>query len=776
MINLINDQALARIKRTISYLYMDYLLSNCKNSSHSKIEYRIAKQYVDRFRALDEYLKELADLPESKSMVQCNSEINLCELLYRGDAFNELPIIGIVDGTLLEDRDEEVKHFDLTLHMKLNGKVTRSTTNSTVSKYHLHKLIQTSDELGRNKEWKQLKIYFLYSFLMVGLDDENYDPRQKWEQNKKRIESEGLETVIEEFYNEHKGDDSSINVAVKALERIFSALIAYKVPTLRSKTKVYTTNLLLDKGGLLEDVEGTEILKTYKHFNEHLKHVSVVEDMTPCADTLLNLPIDITIESISLYEKGQKEHCDMTYDIDNMHILPVVFYPNDPNGMPSELEKALKNINSTYHIRIPYRLIKKYCSGPDAILYVITYITCVYILLDKVLRKVVPIEKRKEYYIPILRAHSKKLKEREELGEFVRDVGKTLEHLLSVEYCSNSQGFEFDKDGNPKYVYNNAVTSLYSRLPRRFYPNCPYNLNKVAVLIVTSRKADAAWQVDDERSLILGEVVLFTAMQDDSVKCESYKTFSDYYSKDKIYSNPEILNDIIQDIYNKGYHKIIYIAKAPYTSKLNITSDMKAMYFMSEDVIETMRQNKPELIIYPLYFELFSAYDYESKDSKGHNTDALYVSDTQELDEKLINSKYIAGVLNVYSGNAVALDKQTNRFYRSVMIYSTLCNMYDDKVFNAKVAKGLIDNSKIKKDIVDTLMMLHYARYEATYNVNIKINPYKRIIGDDSVAARSVYEYEVPVRGYAKPKILRFNMLAYLTDLKKIIDGVYTNE
>ena len=123
VINLLNDQSLARIKRTVSYLYLNNLLENC-DEKNTEIIY--LKDYVRRFYILDEYLQQLNNEAEQNSIVSINGrDYNISNLLSKGDAFDCLPIIGIIDGTILEDRDEEKKKFKLAMKLKLNGVVQK---------------------------------------------------------------------------------------------------------------------------------------------------------------------------------------------------------------------------------------------------------------------------------------------------------------------------------------------------------------------------------------------------------------------------------------------------------------------------------------------------------------------------------------------------------------------------------------------------------------------------------------------------------------------------
>lgn len=760
LISLLNDESLARIKRTISYLYLQYLLDNAIDKQNQGKKYKLACSYVQRFEKLEEYLKELVELPDEEAKVQVGTfSINLCDLLYEGNAFDSLPFIGIVKGTLLEDRNIEEKVFKLALRMKLNGSVQKEDGMSSLE-YHL-KQIADPNEISK----KRVKAFFLYTFMLVDLDNEKFNPIENWKKIKELIDKDGFDEVTKKFVIKHNNANSKIYTSVEEMKELFTALIKYKTSSLHHRDSVYTRNLILYRGILDADIEGVNLLKPCKQLKEYLKYVSIVESQGPSAYTLLNIPIHITIQSKSLYEKGGNENTNLTYRLEDLRVLPIVMYPGNPAvKQDSRFIKVWEQMKSVYHIRMPYTLSSKNIQGQEGLLYTVIYLTTSYLLLDNIFKEIDGIDS-KQLYIPIVRLHTvQQQKKAANLGEYIRDISKTLEHLLGITYRSTSQGFEIDKEINlAQWAYKNGVSSMFCRVPKQFSKKESYKIDKAAIIVVTSRKTDNTQLSEEQIMLLMGEVILFDKDKKGSMNCDSWKTFSDYYGGEDLYQKPQVLNDIVNELYQMGYHKIIYIAKAPYSSKLNITSQMKSMYFMDEGIIEMMKENKKDLMVYPLYFEQFSAVDY--KDS-GRINEALYVSNTSEIDRYLTNnSQSIAGVLNLYSGKSVgATDKKEGKYYRSVMLYSTLCNIYEDKQMNAALYEGLVSETNIKAGLVETLIMLHYARYEANKVISIKINPYERIIGDDSVSARSVQAFEFDYF------TLRFNMLAYLTDVKKIID------
>lgn len=487
LISLLNDESLARIKRTIAYLYLQYLLDNAIDKQKQGKKYKLAYCYVQRFKKLEEYLKELVDLPAEEAKIQVETfSINLCDLLYEGNAFDSLPFIGIVKGTLLEDRNIEEKVFKLALRMKLNGSVQKED-GMTSLEYHL-KQIANPEEISR----KRAKTFFLYTFMLVDLDNEGFNPVENWKKIKKLIDKEGFNEVARKFAAKHSDTSSNIYTSVNEMKELFTALIKYKTSILHHKDSVYARNLILYRGILDADIEAVNLLKPCKQLKEYLKYVSIVESKGPSKHTLLNIPIHITIQSKSLYEKGDNENTNLIYRLEGLKVLPIVMYPGSPAvKRDSRFVRVWDQMKSVYHIRMPYTLSSKNIQGQDGLLYTVIYLTTSYLLLNKIFKEIDGIDS-KQLYIPIVRLHTvQQQKEAVYLGEYIRDISKTLEHLLGVTYRSTSQGFEIDKKISlAQWAYKNAVSSMFCRVPKQFSQIESYKVDKAAIIVVTSRKAD----------------------------------------------------------------------------------------------------------------------------------------------------------------------------------------------------------------------------------------------------------------------------------------------
>lgn len=127
-----------------------------------------------------------------------------------------------------------------------------------------------------------------------------------------------------------------------------------------------------------------------------------------------------------------------------------------------------------------------------------------------------------------------------------------------------------EDDKTLQFRQKQALSSLYSLVPKTFEFKGGYQpqLDKLAIIVVSSWLSDAVWNEQDKTnriSNIYGEIVVINKVSGNVVKVEPIKTFADNQSHSKIYQEPEIIKDEISKLYQQGYRDFLYIAKAPYS-------------------------------------------------------------------------------------------------------------------------------------------------------------------------------------------------------------------
>jgi hypothetical protein len=103
--------------------------------------------------------------------------------------------------------------------------------------------------------------------------------------------------------------------------------------------------------------------------------------------------------------------------------------------------------------------------------------------------------------------------------------------------------------------------------------------------------------------------------------------------------------------------------------------------------------------------------------------------------------------------------------YHGVMSYATLLNMYEGILDDKDIRKALIyddDNNQLKNEILQCLTLFHFSRYEKSRDIQLKLDPYENLIGDESVSQVALFPH-IRNRG-------NFNSLAFLTHIKEILN------
>jgi hypothetical protein len=165
-----------------------------------------------------------------------------------------------------------------------------------------------------------------------------------------------------------------------------------------------------------------------------------------------------------------------------------------------------------------------------------------------------------------------------------------------------------------------------------------------------------------------------------------------------------------------------------------------------------------------MFFDKYYAVKLEDKDKdKGIEPSSLYIQDTVELTNLLEDpSKKSVVFFNLFNGMKVGKDEE--RYYRGVISYATLLNIYQGILDDEDIHKGLIFDGSLKDDILQYLTLFHFSRYQkADKKIHIKLDPYENLIGDKSVGKLSLLNH---IRGKGE-----FNSLAFLTLVRTVLNA-----
>lgn len=516
-----------------------------------------------------------------------------------------------------------------------------------------------------------------------------------------------------------------------------------------------------------------------------LKYVSVKKD-SPDTQALCTLPLKMVFEPIYYYPTEEApEIYSMAYEPGGIQTLPILLVPVDKG--PDATEKYASVYKEVKRLAFYYRHRPQiHSDSAQAFVYRFTYTLLSYVWL-KLFADALSTGKPRELFFPLLSIHA----EKEDTGEndekyddetFIHSLAEVLAHMLAEDFLSGSQGFYLDtvsaKDG---YKLNNALYSLYSVLPHVFrlkQPSPPAQqesspsdisrLQKLAIIVVSSRKCDENRKGPDYyKSSVLGKVIGVEQRRDGSICLRTLSTFSENQDNKEMYTQPRVLLEQVKSCVRQGYHHILYVAKAPYTSELHISdSGEEKLFFMNRDVIQAMRDVQKGIKVYPVFCDKYFAINHKqpptSRTGLNLRADSLYIDDVGELTTVAHDrSRRSQLFFNLFSG--VRVNPQA--VYNGVMSYSTLINVYEnDPVYDSYVWSDILNSSSshtLKKDILDYIMLLHFVRYEKASQLGFKLDPYTDIIGDDSVGKAAVFPH---MNGKA-----RFNALAFLTLVRSVL-------
>ncbi|MEG4328412.1 hypothetical protein, partial [Microcoleus sp. herbarium5] len=782
LVRIVDKETLGQLKKEAKITYLEYILANVSPDKANDRGCIYLKDLIRRLRLIEQYIKD-ADKVEGDYLVNYQeTKINYKDVFSRSEALDALPIIPIIAGNLGETTDNSGgdRQFVFGLKLKLGNPVPSHGADSVLD-YNLSLLNPDSPEhLAALEEpashetffLKVLKIAFLYYFVFASnsnpLDPNynaeselDYDPIANFDRKVFPVLNESNEDAkIELFRNFIKGFEK-FNIKAK-----INTLKAFLKNFIKTKTILHTrteARHILIETGLLRKVNNT--LTTGKFFKEvvqrnpkeTLQYISVGQpNVSP--EAICQLPVNITIEDIRYFSTDESQSFSMEYNIKGIQALPILSVPN--------AKRSQEILNENFKGKLvvfPYEYRRLDSQGglkqEAAFVYKFAVLLLSYICLRILLKKL-----PNNTFVPIVRIHEGDHAHPFPSEKFMGHLSKTLSHILSENHRTNSQGFRI-RGTLSAFKIRNGLSSLYSILPKKFRFNnlqLSPELENLAIIAVSTRDSDARKGRGDNRAsrkaCLLGEVTGIRRYEDGTIQVGLLKTFSANYSLEHLYTQPSILEDIVSQLYKRGYRNFLYISQAPYMSTLHITQndEDEKLFFMSKDIIRTLKGERQDIRIYPVFLDKYYVYSPQQ-----HRGESFYIQDTAELANLFTDpSKQAAMFFNLFNG--IKVEQGEKNFYNGVISYSTLLNIYEGIIDDQNIRQGLIYDSEIKDTLLHYLTLFHFSKYEARQQISLKLDPFDRIIGESSVGALSEFTH---AGGSAT-----FNSLAFLNKVREVLN------
>jgi hypothetical protein len=788
---IVDAETLGKLKKYAQIVYLEYLLNHLPTTDQVGRIY--LQDLIRRLKLIEKYINDPSKTDADYEVNYAGYTINYRDAFSRAEAFFPLPIIPIVEGNLGEytDTNKGETQFICGFKIKLNGKVQAYGGQSSFD-YHLslinpdnpeHKENLNNPEKSKYFAEKVLRRVLLYYFVFASRCnpfDPNYDPNSELDYPALEIFQTKVLPILQGnndevkrtlFYGMINGFKKfHVSEKIKRLKELLKNGLEQKtiLPTITYPIQITVRKgILSDSDSMFNRVFFNQDITNSK---KCLRYISVGA-ATVDPDALCQIPATIKIEDIRYFTAESHEEFTWKYQVDGIKILPVLWTPSNPKCREAYLHPGFPNSlivfvydNTTLgpaNSNQPEKPSEKPLTESQGFTYRFVWTLLSYICLDILLEKA-----PNNLFIPQIRLHQGTHDQPLHAGKFIANLSKSLSHLLREKYRSNSQGFRINSLN--QYKIYNGLASLYSLLPKkfRFSQNLAMpTLDKLAIIVVSSRESDAKYGNENRKSRmanLMGEVITVQRTPNNIIVLDPLLTFSENYSLKNLYGEPPILIDTVSNLYRQGYRHFLYIAQAPYTSTLHITKTEQdeGLYFMSPSIITALGKNHADIKIYPVFFDKY----YVRKVNTQLKQQSLYVQDTAELTRLSQDPQQQAVVFfNLFNGITVKGKDADDRFYNGVMSYSTLLGkFYPGVLDDQNIRQDLIYQSPLKNDILQYLTLFHFSRFDKTKDIYIKLDPYGKLIGDDSVGALSIF-----------PQMsagVEFNSLAFLTEVKKVLN------
>ncbi|WP_308253940.1 hypothetical protein [Geminocystis sp. GBBB08] len=367
LVDLVKNEAVGRLKKEAKIIYLEYILSQIDVNKNSDAIY--LQDLIRRLRLLENYLND-KNKGEGDYIVNYEGlEVNYRDLFSRGEAYDMLPIIPLVEGYLGEETNESKgeKGFIFGLKLKLNGGVKNQgekRESSSSLNYYLNLLNpeskQHQEELGKGESGKRkiLKIALLFTFIFASrqdIDGEGYDinseltynPIESWEEKvlpilqssdneKKKNILRGIKQGIEKY---------KIETKVARLEKVLKSFLLKKsviVPKVYPLQIGIRKNILKTSADKINE-DGNFFQSTIKT-KDSLKFLAIGEARIN-DDYLCHLRVTLTIDDIRYYPTQETHTLNLGYDLTGIKALPIMMLPLSDEKVNEFYQKEFQQHN-----------------------------------------------------------------------------------------------------------------------------------------------------------------------------------------------------------------------------------------------------------------------------------------------------------------------------------------------------------------------------------------------------------------------------------------------
>ena len=784
LVRVVDRETLGQLKKEAKITYLEYLLENIDSTTENMRGLIYLQDLIRRLRLIEGYISDINKADGDYLVSYQGTQVNYRDMFSRSEAFDYLPIVPIIAGSLGETTDDAGGDRQFIFGLKLKfGNPVQSRGGDRVFDYYLNLLNPDSEEhLAALEESadretffrKALKTAFLYHFVFASSQNPlaaNYSPESELEYDPiagfERVvlpilqssNEEQKKQLLRNFYKRFQ--EINVTYKINCLKQLLQKSILDKT-ILLPRTE---SRQILIKKGLLENIDRT--LTTGKFFKEvvgcnpkeTLQYISVEK---PNVDrrAICQLPVNIKIEDVRYFPTDESQSFSMEYNITGIQALPVFWIPKADRSR-DVFYKSFQHKSVVFPYNNRRLDSKEGLKRQATFVYKFAISLMSYVSLGILLKKL-----PNNLFVPMVRLHEGYHENPSPSEKFMAYLSKVLSHILSEKHRSNSQGFRIMGD---KYhlTAKNGLSSLYSILPKKFRFNnvqLSPELDNLAIITVSTRDCDGknGGRRDRRKTCLFGEVTGIRRQADETIQVGMLKTFSENYSLQHLYTQPLILADIVSQLYNRGYRNFLYMSQAPYMSTLHITQNDEddKLFFMSKDIIRVLKGEREDVRIYPVFFDKYYVHS-----SKQHRGESFYIQDTAELAGLFADtSKQAAVFFNLFNG--IKVEQGDKNFYSGVISYSTLLNIYEGILDDEDIRQGLIYDGIMKDTLLHYLTIFHFSRYEARQKISLKLDPFDRIIGNDSVGVLSEFSHG---GGSAT-----FNSLAFLNKVREILSVTET--
>ncbi|MBE9199362.1 MULTISPECIES: hypothetical protein [unclassified Nodularia (in: cyanobacteria)] len=779
-LNFLDDEALARVRQTITLRIMEAIAQYSPTNSQPK--HQLLAEYVHRVSNLLTSATEVGYSVDLTDGFGVGAEFDLSEYLNKATFYYCLPVWAEWETQIFEEktRNQQGTSYgvvrEVSYRFRINGNNPEQQKSAFLARLDkIEEELKTDDKTVAQNPWRVCRrlAELIFLRIVIPLKDEE------------GISAEALpnfvEKIITEMKTSSKTDIQQVIADLRKRESSMQTIASSLIDVLKTKgekvisqvQKQSSQQFICVKRSIIEwsRLEGAEsgvrdLLKsspqTSRENVEWFKHIEICN--TPETPGLLfSVHVTTDISEHDLVTKGDS-YPIQAQRLLTQKLLQIIWVPRSFSFNKEEKQWKYELSPNAGHVgewTLPAAVIidydaellnrnkqkrdeknKQYHAAAVAAFTVLVY-CCLWRIIDKLNQS-----RKSDFTTLMLRLQEQGKTTDETSGDnYVYAAAQTLEAILAEDTNIRMQGVILDnlakQNKSTKFIKGNIFNALLSAFPLAISTPVPPEVPKIGLISYATRPCNEAVDLNPEEKgyLFLTQSYTATAVVNpvSGYELKAERIQSDIVDSPEQLKKQRLVQEEIRYLKNQGCEHIILLSHAYRGRRFNRTADYNSA-LTPKEFLEDVFQTFPDLNIYTMLRDVFPATRLQNRAKGEAAFEILHAADHTNFLHS-VETVRVRDVIPVYTFATLFAVQEQERPQSGFCVYFLVSDQrVSDITWTERARQHLVNaeqNSPVNPCLIAVLRGLHFIEAERGQLIPV-LDPFRWISPNTVEAAGEV--------------------------------------